>query len=127
LVLVLVLVLVLALLAIVVRKHGANVRGTHSGSLLQQLLLPGSAARRMHSQACPCRCCCAIAAVVASSAGRLLPCSRADPPLPPALPPALQDVLWRMSNSVLGPFKADFMDTTAEQPDLCAASPAWAA
>jgi hypothetical protein len=42
----------------------------------------------------------------------------------------LQDVLWRMTNSVLGFFKADFMETTAEQPDLWVAGLAavrWAA
>jgi hypothetical protein len=36
----------------------------------------------------------------------------------PSPVPLLQDVFWRMTNSILGFFKADFMETTAQSPDL---------
>jgi hypothetical protein len=40
-------------------------------------------------------------------------------------PPTVQDVVWRVTSSFLGPLKPDFMATTLESPDLY--GPFWVA
>jgi hypothetical protein len=47
-------------------------------------------------------------------------------PLTPApSPPRLQDVVWRVGSSFLGPFRPDFMAVTLSSPDLY--GPFWVA